>query len=660
MGDRRRQIADERRARPALGERAFGGVVGGVEIDVRQIADQPVRPAGAGEPGLLARHEFERPVRAEMQHGMRPEILAEVAVEGREGMRRSEAALEQEPHRVTLDAEGRLDSDEDVAEMRAEHEQAAAVALLASRRRTPLPLDLAQVAFAADMVVDGNTQGDIGMGAEACGVADEQPGAQRVGSRGNVDDIASAFCGKQGVVQRSVDAEIGRRPNGAGVGRKAEQHDRQLALVARRLAQLDETRDARRQHGRPLGNDVHVAPADPGAGGGATAEGHRPDRSIEFGNRHHHRRLDRRQAPFVGLPLLDRLEFDGMRGEVGNVERGQGVGRRRRVVVGGTADEREAGQRDERVDDRAAVAQEEFFDRRTVVEPMGESGDDPQPLGLQGRDDAVVMSGIAAQHIGPHHQKTDGAGAAAGRQVLDPFDEPAGRRGMVEADVGVFQRRRRPERAREVPTLAGRIARDEQAHEIGDVLLGAGQPILQGQEIGPDVLCGAGNEAQQPRQLPEHLHLPMPAGAAARLGAAQPLEQRHRPRRRPGHAELAEAREAHDLAGRHRAEHGVAIVATRGQGGLDGADVVLEKQHRRHDDVARGDRLQAACEGGGVAAPFVGRVDGEIEAGQLRPQRRPRAIRRASQMAVHRHDDDADGGHVSDRNALWHRKGSRR
>ena len=90
-----------------------------------------------------------------MQHRMRPEILAEVAVEGREGMGRGEAALEQSAHRITLDAEGRLDPDEDVAKMRAEHEQAAAIALLASGCRPPLPLDFGEVALAADMVVDG-------------------------------------------------------------------------------------------------------------------------------------------------------------------------------------------------------------------------------------------------------------------------------------------------------------------------------------------------------------------------------------------------------------------------------------------------------------------------------------------------------------------------
>ena len=105
--------------------RALGRVVGGIEVEVRQVADQPVRPAGAGQAGLLAGHEFERAMGAEMQHRVGAEILAQPAIEGREGMRRREALLEQQPHRVALVAEGGLDADEDVAELRAEHEDAS-------------------------------------------------------------------------------------------------------------------------------------------------------------------------------------------------------------------------------------------------------------------------------------------------------------------------------------------------------------------------------------------------------------------------------------------------------------------------------------------------------------------------------------------------------
>ena len=148
MGHRRRQVADQRRRRAALGDRALGRVVGGVEIEVGQVADQPVRPARAGQAGLLARHEFQRPMGAEVQHRIRAEILAHPAVEGREGVGRGEALLEQQAHRVAFVAEGGLDADEDVAEALAEHEQRAAVALLLAGRRAPRGLDLRQPGLA--------------------------------------------------------------------------------------------------------------------------------------------------------------------------------------------------------------------------------------------------------------------------------------------------------------------------------------------------------------------------------------------------------------------------------------------------------------------------------------------------------------------------------
>ena len=60
---------------------------------------------------------------AEMQHDVGAEIFAQVAVEGGKRMRRSEAALEQEAHRVAFVAHRRLHADQHIAEPLAEHEQ---------------------------------------------------------------------------------------------------------------------------------------------------------------------------------------------------------------------------------------------------------------------------------------------------------------------------------------------------------------------------------------------------------------------------------------------------------------------------------------------------------------------------------------------------------
>ena len=93
-GDRGGQVADQGRGGAALGDRAFRRVVRGIEIEVGQVGDQTVGPTGGGEPGLLARHELQCPMGAEVQHRVGPEVLAQVPIEGAEGVRRGEALLE--------------------------------------------------------------------------------------------------------------------------------------------------------------------------------------------------------------------------------------------------------------------------------------------------------------------------------------------------------------------------------------------------------------------------------------------------------------------------------------------------------------------------------------------------------------------------------------
>jgi hypothetical protein len=53
--------------------------------------------------------------------------------------------------------------------------------------------------------------------------------------------------------------------------------------------------------------------------------------------------------------LLDRLEFKRLGGDVGKVEPGQGRDRAVGVIVGGTADQAEAGQADDGIDLRLPV-----------------------------------------------------------------------------------------------------------------------------------------------------------------------------------------------------------------------------------------------------------------------------------------------------------------
>ena len=154
-------------------------------------------------------------MRAEMQHRMGAEILAEVAVEGREGMGGREVALEEQPHRVAFVTEGRLDADKHIAEALAQHMDVAAVALLPAGGRAPLRLDLRQMGLAPHVVVGRDAAMDIGVRPEALGIALENAIAQRIHGGRHLDRVAIALQGLQGIEQQLEDAEESRRAGAA-------------------------------------------------------------------------------------------------------------------------------------------------------------------------------------------------------------------------------------------------------------------------------------------------------------------------------------------------------------------------------------------------------------------------------------------------------------
>jgi hypothetical protein len=166
----------------------------------------------------------------------------------------------------------------------------------------------------------------------------------------------------------------------------------------------------------------------PAATARAAAEDHRPGGAVELGDRHHDGGLDRQQPAVAGLPLLQGLELDRLGRDVGHVEpREQRLGSAR-VVVGGSADQREAGERQHGIDDRPAVLEEEALDGRPRIEPGGEGRDHPQAPRLERGDHPVIVAGIAGQQVGAHQQQADGPGLAAAlaipRQAVGAFGEP--------------------------------------------------------------------------------------------------------------------------------------------------------------------------------------------------------------------------------------------
>jgi hypothetical protein len=675
--DRRREVADQRGARAALGDGALGRVVRRVHVQVRQVADHPVRPARAGHARLLARHELERAVGAEVQHRVRAEVLAQPAVERRERVRRREAALEQQPHRVALVAHARLHADHHVAEALAQHEDRAAVALLAARRRAPLRLDLAQPALAAHVVVGGDPGVDVGGRAVLRGVALQHALAQRLDRLGHVDGVALRLHRGQRVVQRVEHREVGGGADVGALGRVVEQHHRDLARGALGAAHRHQLADPRREHRHALGAHVHVEPAllraegagvvaagaGRAGGAGAPAEDHRSGRAVELGDRHHDRALDRQQTAVRRAPLHERLELDRVGGEVRHVERGERALGGRRVVVRRAAHQREARQRHHRVDRRPAVLHEEPVDRRTRVEAGREDRHHLQALDLHRRDHAVVVRRVAGQQVRAQQQQADPplgqALARQPRQLVGTLADAPGHPRVVHADLGVLDGGGRLRATAQTAARAVGIAVDQEADHVVDVLLGAAQPVLQRQEVGAHVLRGARDEAQQLRDPAQHLHLLRAArGARLAAGTAQPAQQRHRAAGGAVHRESAETRELDDLAGRHRAHQRVAVVAARLQRGQHRQEVVLHEQHRRDDDVAAGDVGLAALERVGVVGPLGGSVHAQHEARQLAAQRQRRTLDGARQVGVHRHDDDVHRRAVSDRSALWHHRES--
>jgi hypothetical protein len=114
-------------------------------------------------------------------------------------MRGRQALLEQQAHRVTLVAEGRLHGDQHLAELLAQHQDRAAVAELSTRRRTPLGLDFLEIALAPDVLVGGDQRVHVGVGTLLRGLALQHAVAKRVDAVGQVDRVALGLHRDQGV-----------------------------------------------------------------------------------------------------------------------------------------------------------------------------------------------------------------------------------------------------------------------------------------------------------------------------------------------------------------------------------------------------------------------------------------------------------------------------
>jgi hypothetical protein len=109
------------------------------------------------------------------------------------------------------------------------------------------------------MLIGGNAMHHIGIRAEAFGITLEDARLQLFNGGRDFDVIAVRLHGGQRVEQRFEHGQEGRGANGPCIGWEVEQHDRNLAVVLRRLPQCHLPGNAGGKHRGSLGMHPHAA-----------------------------------------------------------------------------------------------------------------------------------------------------------------------------------------------------------------------------------------------------------------------------------------------------------------------------------------------------------------------------------------------------------------
>jgi hypothetical protein len=140
------------------------------------------------------------------------------------------------------------------------------------------------------------------------------------------------------------------------------------------------------------------------------------------------------------------------------------------------------------------------------------------------------------------------------------------------------------------------------------------------------------------------------------LGAAQLLEQLHRPCRGLHHVQIAHAGQLDDFLGRDDPDHRIAVGAARLQIGQDGRDMFLDEQEVRDDDIAMAHGDARLFQGCGVFGPFGGGMNADVQPRKLPHEPFADTRRRTSRMAVQRDNHDPVAGNmiaVTAHNGPW-------
>jgi hypothetical protein len=155
------------------------------------------------------------------------------------------------------------------------------------------------------------------------GVAVQHRVAQVIDGGGNLNFVALGLHALKRVEQAFEDAQVGRRADGAGIGREAEKDDPHLLLGIRLAPQGGQALRLFHEAVDPFEAGGHrLAVGRPGAVVGTAvaalrpmtpAEDGRVRRAVDLRQGHQHRRLDRAKPAFRRGPLPKRLELDRMR-----------------------------------------------------------------------------------------------------------------------------------------------------------------------------------------------------------------------------------------------------------------------------------------------------------------------------------------------------------
>ena len=226
---------------------------------------------------------------------------------------------------------------------------------------------------------------------------------------------------------------------------------------------------------------------------------------------------------------------------------------------------------------------------------------------------------------------------------------------MIDADIGIFHRRRGFGGVAKLPPWPVRIAAHQEANEIAHILFRPAEPVLEGHEVGTDILGGAGDELQYFRQAAKHRHLlgARRAGLGlATAAATKPLQERHHPALLTVHRELAKPRQADDFLGGGSTDHRIALAAPSFDVGEHRHEMLLEEHHARHENIGFCDVGAGAFESVRILNEFGCCMDRDPKARQFPQESWHRTLQRTRQMVVHRQDHKVERRRVSDRSAL--------